>query len=113
MYDANGTDKVQETVSREKFKSVKSAGKIMAPAFWDTLRVILVDFLSRGEAVNSDSYIDTLKRLRARTLRVRPNMDIGTVFLLHYNARTHTSIRTRETIASLEWTTATSPIVLA
>ncbi|GFS19833.1 hypothetical protein ElyMa_003299400 [Elysia marginata] len=39
-----------------------------------------------GETVNSDCYIDTLKRLRARILRVRPDMDIGNVFLLHDNA---------------------------
>ncbi|GFR83103.1 endoplasmic reticulum metallopeptidase 1 [Elysia marginata] len=39
-------------------------------------RVIPVDFLSRGETVNFRSYIDTLKRLLAGILRVRPDMDI-------------------------------------
>ncbi|GFS22344.1 mariner transposase [Elysia marginata] len=81
----------------------------MATAFWDTQRVILVDFLSRGEAVNSDSYIDTLKRLQSRILRARPEMGIGNVLFLHDNARTHTSIRTRETFASFGWTTLPHP----
>lgn len=52
--------------------SVKSAGKIMALVFWDTQGDNLVDFLPRGETVNSDSYIGTLKSLRARILRLRP-----------------------------------------
>ncbi|GFS23598.1 histone-lysine N-methyltransferase SETMAR [Elysia marginata] len=79
----------------------------MATVFWDTQGVILVDFLSRGETANSDSCIDTLKILRARILRVRPDMDIGNVLLLHDNARPHTSIRTKETIASFWWTILT------
>ncbi|GFS18130.1 transposase [Elysia marginata] len=85
----------------------------MATAFWDTQRAILVDLLARGETVNSDSYIDTLKRLRPRRLRVRPDMDIGNVLLLHDNARPHSSIRTRETIASFGWTTLPHPSYLS
>ncbi|GFS09882.1 histone-lysine N-methyltransferase SETMAR [Elysia marginata] len=84
----------------------------MATAFWDTQRDILVDFLSRGETGNSDSYIDTLKRLRARILRVRHDMEIGNVLLLLDNARTHTSIRRKETIASFGWTTLPHPSYL-
>ncbi|GFR64378.1 mariner transposase [Elysia marginata] len=100
IYDAIGFETVQETVSPKSSSPVKSDGKIMATAFWDTQRAILVDFLSRGQTVNSDSYIDTLKRLQVRILRMRPDMDIGNVLLLHDNARPHSSIRTRETIAS-------------
>ncbi|GFR80601.1 transposase [Elysia marginata] len=36
-------------------------------------------------------------------------MDIGNVLLLHDNARTHTSIRTKEKIASFGWTTLPYP----
>ncbi|GFR83317.1 histone-lysine N-methyltransferase SETMAR [Elysia marginata] len=81
----------------------------MATDFWGTQGVILVDFFSRGETVNSDSYIDTPKRLWARVLQVRPDMDIGNVLLLHDNARTHTSIKTMEAIASFCWTTLPHP----
>ncbi|GFR89886.1 histone-lysine N-methyltransferase SETMAR [Elysia marginata] len=76
----------------------------MATVFWVTQGVILVDFMSRGETVNSVSYTDTLKRLQAKILRVRPDMDIGDVLLLHDNARPHKSIRTRESIALFGWT---------
>ncbi|GFR92871.1 mariner transposase [Elysia marginata] len=82
---------------------------MMATVFLDIQGVILVNFLSRGDAVNSDFYIDTLKRLWARILRVRPDIDIGNVLLLHDNAPSHTSIRTRETIASFVWTTLPHP----
>ncbi|GFR59857.1 histone-lysine N-methyltransferase SETMAR [Elysia marginata] len=36
-------------------------------------------------------------------------MDIGNVLLLHDNARAHTSIRSRETIASFGWTILPHP----
>ena len=93
----------------KKFKAQKSAGKIMATVFWDAQGVILVDFLPKGETINSEAYIQTLTRLRARIQRVRPNMPIDNVLLLHDNARPHTSIRTRETIASFGWTTLPHP----
>ncbi|GFR74187.1 mariner transposase [Elysia marginata] len=81
----------------------------MAIVFWDTQGIIIGDFLSKGETVNSDSYIETLKRLRARILRVRPDMGLGNVLLLHDNIQCHESIRIRETIASFGWTTLPHP----
>ena len=90
------------------FKTQKSAGKIMATVFWDAQGVILIDFLPRGETINSEAYIETLTRLRARIRRGRPNLTIDKV-LLHDNARPHTSIRTRETIASFGRTTLPHP----
>ena len=56
----------------------------------------LDDFLPRGET----AYIETLTRLRARMWRVKPNLPIDYVLLLHDNAWLYTSLRTRETIAS-------------
>ena len=81
----------------------------MATVFWDAEGVIPVDFLPRGETINSEAYIQTLTRLRARIRRVRPNLPIDKVLLLHDNARPHTSIRTRETITLYGWTTLPHP----
>ena len=53
-----------------------------------------VDFLPRGETINSEGYIETLTRFTARIRRVKPNLLIDNVFLLHDNARPHSSIRT-------------------
>ena len=50
----------------KKFKTEKSAGKVMATVFWDIQGVILVDFLPKGTNVNSDRYTEALKRLKSR-----------------------------------------------
>ena len=50
----------------KKFKSQQSAGKVMLTVFWDSVGVILVNFMSKGPTINSDVYIDTLKKLKAR-----------------------------------------------
>ena len=54
----------------KKFKSQQSTGKVMMTVFWDSVDVILVDFISKGATINSDAYIDTLKKLKARIRRV-------------------------------------------
>ena len=50
----------------KKFKSQQSAGKVMLTVFWDSVGVTLVDFMSKRATINSDVYIDTLKKLKAR-----------------------------------------------
>ena len=50
----------------KKFKSQQSAGKVMVTVCWDFVSVILVDFMSKGATINSDVYIDTLNKLKAR-----------------------------------------------
>ena len=93
----------------KKFKTEKSAGKIMATVFWDVHGMLLTDFSPQGATINSDAYIATLKRLKARIRRVRPNLDMESVLFHHDNARPHTSARTRETITSFGWTTLPHP----
>ena len=44
----------------KKFKSQQFAGKVTVNVFWDSVGVILVDFMSKGATINSDVYIDTL-----------------------------------------------------
>ena len=56
--------------AQKKFKSQQSAGKVMVTVFWDSVGVILVDFMSKQATINSDVYIDTLKKLKARIQRV-------------------------------------------
>ena len=61
----------------KKFKSQLSAGKVMVTVFWDSVGVILVDFMSKGTTINSDVYIDALKKLKARIQRVRPALEMS------------------------------------
>ena len=56
----------------KKFKSQQSVGKVIMTVFWVSVGVILVDFMSKGATINSDAYIDTLKKLKARIRRIPP-----------------------------------------
>ena len=60
--------------SPKKFKLAPSAGKVMITVFWDSRGVILLDFLPKGETLNSTRYPESLKKL-ARAIRLkRPNL---------------------------------------
>ena len=61
----------------KKFKAQNSAGKIMATVFWDSQGVILVNFLPKGVTINSEVYIETLRKLKAKIRHVRPNLGHG------------------------------------
>ena len=93
----------------KKFKSLQSASKIMATVLWNVERLLLVDFLPKGKTVNSEAYIETLKKLRARIRRARPQLKMKKVFLQHDNARPHTTIKTREVITSFGSRTVSHP----
>ena len=71
----------------------------------DSVGVILVEFMSKGATINSDVFIDTLEKLKARIRRVRPALEMFKVLLQHDNARPHTSLKIREVIGSFGWTT--------
>ena len=93
----------------KKFKSHKFAKKVMVTVFWDNVGVTLVDFMSKGATINSDVYIETLKKLKSRIQRVRPALEMYKVLLQHDNARPHTSLKTVEVISSFGWTTISHP----
>ena len=93
----------------KKFKSQQSAGKVMVTVFWDSVGVILIDFMSKGATINSDVYIDTLKKLKARIRRVRSALKMSKILLQHDNARPYTSLKTLEVINSFGWTTISHP----
>jgi len=44
----------------------------MASAFWDSQGILLVEFLERGVTINSERYVQTLKKLKQRMGMVRP-----------------------------------------
>ena len=79
----------------------------MMTGFWDHRGVIFIDFLPKGETVNSHRYCDTLKKL-AHAIRVkRPSMQ--KVILHHDNARPHTAHATAAAIAAKGWTVLPHP----
>jgi histone-lysine N-methyltransferase SETMAR len=94
---------------KKKFKAIPSANKIMATVFWDYEGVILIDVLLRGETINSDVYVEALKKLKKRFWRVRPHKDVTKVLLHHDKARPCTSLHTQEAITKLQWTVLPHP----
>jgi hypothetical protein len=54
-------------------------------------------------------YKETLNKLRQSIRTVRPNRNMTRVLLLHYNARPHNSLRTREAIAKMGLTVLSQP----
>ena len=93
----------------QRSSSQRSTGKIMATVFNDIEGVILIDFKFRGTTINTDAYFETLGKLKARVKRVRPNLDMSKLLLQNNHARPHTSLKTREAIASFGWATITHP----
>jgi histone-lysine N-methyltransferase SETMAR len=79
-------------------------GKSWPLFFCDAEGEILVDIMPRGQTINSDLYIQTLKNLQKRLRRVRPHKNVAEILLQHDNARSHTSVKTQEAITKLGWT---------
>ena len=93
----------------KKPRGEKSSQKMLATVFWDIHGIICIEFLPRGSTIDSDRYIQTLKKLKARIYRARPALEMQRVLFHHDNAPPHTSGKTRETIASMGWKTLPHP----
>ena len=93
--------------SPKKFKLAPSAGKVMITVFWDIHGVLLVEYLPKGETVNSARYQVTLRKLAVAIRRKRPNLQ--SVILHHDNARPHTAHATAEEIAAKGWAVLPHP----
>ena len=93
----------------KKPRGEKSSQKMLATVFWDIHGIICIEFLPRGSTIDSDRYIQTLKKLKARIYRARPALEMQRVLFHHDNAPPHTSGKTRETIASIGWKTLPHP----
>lgn len=93
--------------SPKKFKLLPSAGKVMITVFWDIQGVLLLDFLPKGETINSARYQETLKKLKCSIRRKRPSLQ--EVILHHDNARPHTAQATTAAIAVKGWSVLPHP----
>lgn len=86
-----------------KFKQTLSVQKVMCTVFWDRKGILLIDFLPRGETVNADRYIETLRKLRRAIQNKRRGLLTAGVVLLHDNARPHTARRTTAVLREFGW----------
>lgn len=86
-----------------KFSYSYSAQKIMCTVFWNIYGVLLVDFLTCGEKINSAAYCESLKNCAVQYKTKRRGLLSKDVVLLHDGAHPHTANQTQELIISLSW----------
>jgi len=79
----------------------------MLTIFWDTRGLLYMEFLTKGLTVNSDSYCATLRSLKQRIHRIKPERN--TFPLHHNNARPHCSAQTQDAMTSLKFTVIPHP----
>ena len=85
----------RENESRPKRpKTQQSAGKIMASVFWDMHGILLIDFLPKGQPINSDYYITLLDRLEDAIKKKRPHMAKKNPMFQQDYAPVHKSMKT-------------------
>ena len=72
----------------------QSAGKVMGSVFWDMHGILLIDFLPKGQMINSDYYIALLDRLEDAIKKKRPHMAKKKPLFQQDNALVHKSMKT-------------------
>jgi hypothetical protein len=77
-----------------KFKQSLAKRKLMATVFWDRKGVLLIKFMEPGTTITSETYCETLKKLRRAIENKRRGILMSGVVLLQDNARPHTSAHT-------------------
>ena len=75
-------------------KTQQSAGKVMASVFWDAHGIIYIDYLQKGQTINSDYYIALLDRLKKEIALKRPHLARKKVLFHQDNAPCHKSMKT-------------------
>ena len=84
------------SLCKKILKQTLLAGKVLCTVLWDTLGILLVDFLARGGTVNAEYYYETLQKLRRSIRNKRRGKFCAGIFLLHDNARPQTVRRSTQ-----------------
>ncbi|KAL1460741.1 hypothetical protein WDU94_012693 [Cyamophila willieti] len=87
----------------KKAKAVLSAGKVMATVFWDARGVIFVDYLEKGQTINSAYYVTLLDTLNEKLKEKRPHLGKKKVLFHQDNAPVHTSTTSMAKLHELRW----------
>lgn len=84
-------------------KTQQSAGKVMASVFWDSHGILFIDYLKKGQTINSDYYIALLDRLSDEIKRKRPHMAKKKTLFHQDNAPIHKSMKTMAKLHDLHY----------
>jgi len=77
----------------------KSAGKVLASTFWDQDSILLIDYLTKGQAINAEYYSSLLVQLKdILKEKCRGKVTKGVLFL-NDNAPPHRALATQDKVA--------------
>jgi len=78
-----------------------SSGKVLASIFWDQDGILLIDYLPKGQIINTEYYLSLLVQLRdILKEKRRGNVTKGVLFL-HDNAPAHRALAIQKKLAYL------------
>lgn len=86
-----------------KFKSQKSAQKVMATIFWDSDGVILIDYLKGQRTVTGAYYANVLRKLKEALVKKRKGKHHGGILFHHDNAPAHSARVAKEVLREFRW----------
>jgi histone-lysine N-methyltransferase SETMAR len=75
----------------KKFRTQKSAKKVMASVFWDKDGILLVDYLPQGSSITGQYYANLLDQLKEAIKKKRRGKLTEGILFLQDNAPAHTS----------------------
>jgi len=81
----------------------KSAGKVLASIFWDQDRILLIDYLPKGQTINVEYYLSLLVQLKDILKEKRRGKVTKGVLFLHDNAPADWAIATQKKLAYLDF----------
>lgn len=94
----------------KKLRFQKSKVKTMLLVFYDSKGIVHHEFAPNGQSITGQYYLEVLKRLWARVLKVRPEYKApGSWSLLHDNAPAHTCLAVRQFLAKKNITVIAHP----
>ena len=94
----------------KKARQVRSNVKVMLTVFFDFNGIVHHEFLSRGQTVNQEYYLQVQRRLHEAIRKKRPDLWKNNSWLLHHdNAPAHTSLLARDFLAKNNTVTMRQP----
>jgi len=87
----------------KKFRTQKSAGKVLASISWDQDDILLIDYLPKGETINAEYYPSLLVQLNDILKEKRRGKVTKQVLFLHDNAPAHRALANQKKLAYLSF----------
>jgi len=76
----------------------KSAGKVLAPIFWDQDGILLINYLPKGQTINAEYYSSLLVQLKDILKDKRRGKITKGVLFLHGSAPAHRALATQKNL---------------